>query len=67
MSAVRTAMVLGIVSSAELRLWAILEGWRKATVALALSSRLVDFGNVASGKKESLDSDGAMEEEDWPR
>ena len=60
-------MVLGIVSSAELRLLAILEGWRKATVALALSSCLVDFGIVVSGKKESLDSDGAMEEEDLPR
>ena len=60
-------MVLGMVSSAELRLLAILEGWRKATVALALSSRLVIFGNGASGKKESLDSNGAMEEEDLPR
>jgi len=64
---VRTAMVLGMVSSAELRLLAILEGWRKATVALALSLRLVDFGNVASGKKESLDSDAAMNEEGLPR
>jgi hypothetical protein len=54
------------VSSAELRLLAILEGWHKATVALALSSRLVEFGNVASGKKESLDSNGAMEKDDLP-
>jgi hypothetical protein len=67
MSAVQTAMVVGIVSSAELRLLAILEGWRKATVTLALSSCLVEFGNVASGKKESLDSNGAMEKDDLPR
>jgi hypothetical protein len=67
MSAVRTAMVVGIVSSAELRLLAILEGWRKATVALALSSGLVEFGNVASAKKESLDSNGAMEKDDLPQ
>jgi hypothetical protein len=27
----------------------------------------VEFGNVASGKKESLDSNGAMEKDDLPR
>jgi hypothetical protein len=66
MSMVRTAMVLGMVPSAELCLLAILEGWCIATVALALSLRLVDFDNVASGKKESLDSNAAMDKEGLP-
>jgi hypothetical protein len=60
-------MVLGMVPSAKLRLLAILEGWCIATVALALSLHLVDFGNVASGKKELLDSNAAMDKEGLPR
>jgi hypothetical protein len=66
MSTVQTAMVLGMVPLAKLHLLAILEGWRIAMVALALSLRLVDFGNVASGKKESLDSDAAVDKEGLP-
>jgi hypothetical protein len=60
-------MVLGMLPLAELCLLARLEGWCIATVALALSLHLVDFGNVASGKKESLDSDAAMDKEGLPR
>jgi hypothetical protein len=63
---VQTAMVLRMVPSAELHLLAILEGWCIAMVALALSLHLVDFGNVASGKKELLDSDAAMDKEGLP-
>jgi hypothetical protein len=66
MSMVQTVMVLGMVPLAELHLLAILEGWHIAMVGLALSLHLVNFGNVASGKKELLDSNAAMDKEGLP-